>query len=106
MSGNGIPRPRAAVSGREAGMRDAKVFQDIRDKLTRKRYPVPAVRDDGAKLAEESGENIDVSWAAKLLGSEGTADISLELLSAGVRVGAQARKFLLSLYLKEYLVQL
>lgn len=93
-SGNGVPRPRAAVSGRGAGMRDAKVFQEIRDKLAMERYPVPVVRDGGAKLAEESGENIDMSWAAKLWGSEGTVGNSLELLPAGVRVGAQARKCL------------
>lgn len=105
-SGNGVPRPRAEVSGRGAGMRDAKVFQEIRDKLAMEQYPVPAVRDGGAKLAEESGENIDMSWAAKLWGSEGTAGNSLELLPAGVQVGAQARKCLLSVYFEEVLVQL
>ena len=87
---SGASRSRAAKAATSwAGARDARVFKEIRNELEMKRYPVPVVKDRGARLAEESGEGIDTSWAAKLVNSQ-TTDISL--LAAGVRVGAQVKR--------------
>lgn len=62
-----------------------RLQQQVRDEAEKTRYPVRALRDGGARLAKDSGEGIDTSWAAKLResthGGQG--------LPSGVRVGAQ-----------------
>lgn len=66
--------------------RAAHAFRSARDKIEVAKYPVPLMRDRGARLSEEVGVGIDMSWAADL------ENLSLETSSATskVQVGAQA----------------
>lgn len=67
--------------------RDARVFMEKRDKAEKARYPVPALRDGGKRMARDSGEGVDTSWAAKLTSVAPNAP----KLPPGVVVGAQVR---------------
>ncbi|CAN0070135.1 unnamed protein product, partial [Ectocarpus fasciculatus] len=85
--GGGGGRGRGGGAGSYASERngDARVFMEQRKKVESAKYPVPALTDGGRRLARESGEGVDTSWAAKLVNAKpGTPGPP-----RGVVVGAQ-----------------
>lgn len=87
--GDGVGRGRAG-GGSYASERngDARVFMEQRKKVESAKYPVPALTDGGRRLARESGEGVDTSWAAKLV----NAAPETPRPPRGVVVGAQVRR--------------
>lgn len=69
--------------------RDARVFQEARDKNEVANYPVRVVRDGGSRLAKDAGEDIDTSWASKL--AEKSPSDARPALSPGIVIGAEVR---------------
>lgn len=69
--------------------RDARVFKEARDKTQSSEHPVQAVRDGGARIARDAGEEIDMSWAKKLSDSPAKDDPGLPI---GIAVGVQVRR--------------
>lgn len=68
--------------------RDAGVFMEKRNAVEKAKYPVPVVSDGGKRMARDSGEGVDTSWAAKLAR---TSPVAPEL-PPGVSVGAKVRR--------------
>ncbi|CAM9844803.1 unnamed protein product [Scytosiphon promiscuus] len=56
-----------------------------RNAAEKAKYPVPALRDGGKRMARDSGEGVDTSWAAKL----SRASPAAPELPPGVFVGAK-----------------
>eukprot|EP00752_Nemacystus_decipiens_P014939 g13298.t1 len=91
--GGGVRRAEYGVGGGGGGgrsyetksSRTARIFKEKRDKAVKARYPVPDLRDGGKRLARDSGEEVDISWAAKMVSAAPEAPE----LPPGVVVGAQ-----------------
>lgn len=86
-SGGGYGGGGGGRSYESQSSRDAGVFMEKRDKAEKARYPVPALRDGGKRMARDSGEGVDISWASKLA----SAAPKVPELPPGVVIGAQVR---------------